>query len=303
MTQPGQPPPDERKTGLFLGGEMEISPPPELPPLAKPTTRQQTRAPSPARQLPVARGSSTRPTIRHEAPERGGPDDTTKIVAFIALGLAVLGVVALLLMSSRATPSPNVVERAPEKPATAPPPAPVVEPLRPLPQGTVTRPAPPPTTTTGQTKNLIANPGFEQVADGQATGWFTHNYNGAPEFTIAAGAGRRGGNAARVFSATGADAKWFQKIQVKPNTTYLMKAWARCENITGPGRGVQINMEPNDFRSDEIKGTTGWTLLQFTFETRDKTEVDVNCLYGGWGQSTGTAWFDDVEVIELFSGK
>jgi hypothetical protein len=62
-------------------------------------------------------------------------------------------------------------------------------------------------------------------------------------------------------------------------------------------------MEPNDFRSDEIKGTSDWKMLQFTFESRDKTEVYINCLYGGWGQSTGTAWFDDVEVIEVFSGK
>lgn len=302
MTQPGQPPRDERKNtaGLFLGGDLEISPPPDVPPLAKPVVRAPTpRAPTSSRQLPVTRGSSTRPTIRHEGPARGGLDDTTKIVACIAGGIVALGVVALLMMSGHA--APRMTEQPPT--ATTPPPTPEVEPMKPLPITTVTRPTPPPKSSGGAPVNLLGNPGFEQLAGNQPTGWLTHNYNGEPQFTLAADAGRRGGTAVRIFSATGADAKWFQKLTVKPNTTYLMKAWARCENITGPGRGVQINMEPNDFRSDEIKGTTGWTLLQFTFETRDKTEVEVNCLYGGWGQSTGTAWFDDVEVIELFSGK
>ena len=31
----------------------------------------------------------------------------------------------------------------------------------------------------------------------------------------------------------------------------------------------------------------------------NRNEVSINCLFGGWGQSTGTAWFDDVELIEL----
>lgn len=298
MNQPGQPPRDERKdtAGLFIGGDLEISPPPDVPPLAKPVARAPTHAPTPGRHLPVAR-ASTRTGIRHEQPPRGGLDDTTKIVFCIAGGLVALGVIALLMMGGRVTP--RVVNNPP--PATPPPT--MVEQVKPIPLNTVTRPALPPPSIGSGSKNLVPNPSFEQVVNNQPSGWLTHNYNGAPEFTLAPGAGRRGGNAARVFSATGADAKWFQKLTVKPNTTYLMKAWAKCENITGPGRGVQINMEPNDYRSDEIKGTTGWTLLQFTFESRDKTEVEINCLYGGWGQSSGTAWWDEIEVIELFSGK
>lgn len=300
-SSPGEPPRDERKTtdGLFLGGEMEISPPPEVPPLAKPVAKLVTRAATPSRQLPVARGSSTRPTIRYDAPERRGMDDTTKIVACIALGLVALGIVALLMMGGRAPvrmPEPAPVATSAERPTTTvtPPPLP--------PMNTVTRPVPPPRTTTANPANLAPNPSFEQVVEGKPVDWYAQTYNGEAVFTVTPH-GRRGGNAACITSTTGADCKWFLRFPVKPNTTYLMKGWAKCENITGPGRGVQFNMEPNDFRSNEIKGTSDWKLLQFTFESGDKTEAFLNCLYGGWGQSTGTAWFDDVEVIEVFSSK
>lgn len=226
-------------------------------------------------------------------------DDTTKIIACIALGLAALGIIALLTMGGR-----TAVRVAEPTPATTPaqPTPTTIMPERP-PVNTVTRPLPPPPRS-GATNptNLAPNPSFEQVMDGKPVGWQSHSYNGEPVFTVA-GIGRRGNNSVCISSTTGADAKWFLTLAVKPNTTYLMKGWAKCENISGPGRGVQFNMEPNDFRSDEIKGTTDWKLLQFTFESHDRTEVYLNCLYGGWGQSTGTAWFDDVEVIELFSSK
>lgn len=225
-------------------------------------------------------------------------DDTTKIVACIALGLVVVGIIALVTMGGRAP-----VRVAEPTPVTAPakPSPTAVTPERPLPTNTVTRPLAPLPRTTSEA-NLVKNPSFDQLADGKPVGWQSQNYNGEPVFTVTSN-GRRGGTAVCISSTTGADAKWFQYFTVKPNTTYLMKGWAKCENITGPGRGVQFNMEPNDFRSDEIKGTSDWKMLQFTFESRDKTEVYINCLYGGWGQSTGTAWFDDIEVIEVFSSK
>lgn len=267
-------------------------------PVAPPAPKPASRPISPSRQLPAARGSSLRPLVRTEgAPRR---DDTTRIISIVAVCITVLGAIALVMMRSGPPKSvhplapPVEVTPEPEKP----PAATVVIP----PVGTVIRPVPPPRSSTSNPTNLATNPSFEQLTDGKPVGWIQQNYNGDPVFTVTAN-GHRGSNAVCISSTAGADAKWFQYFAVKPNTTYLMKGWAKCENITGPGRGVQFNMEPNEFRSDEIKGTSDWKMLQFTFESRDKTEVYINCLYGGWGQSTGTAWFDDIEVIELFSSK
>lgn len=32
-------------------------------------------------------------------------------------------------------------------------------------------------------------------------------------------------------------------------------------------------------------------------------EVQFDCLFGGWDQSIGAAWFDDLELIELSPGR
>jgi hypothetical protein len=90
---------------------------------------------------------------------------------------------------------------------------------------------------------------------------------------------------------------------VQPNTSYLFKGWARCENLVGAGRGAQFNLHPTKTRSVAINGTQTWKQLTFSFESGNKTEVQINCLYGGWGLSTGTAWFDDLELIPLNIGK
>jgi putative heme-binding domain-containing protein len=45
-----------------------------------------------------------------------------------------------------------------------------------------------------------------------------------------------------------------------------------------------------------ISGNNDWTKLELTFNSGEMREVTVNCLFGGWGRATGTAWFDDVEL-------
>src|SRR5689334_23581682 len=34
----------------------------------------------------------------------------------------------------------------------------------------------------------------------------------------------------------------------------------------------------------------------FPYTTLFRSEVTVNCLFGGWGRATGSAWFDDIEL-------
>ena len=35
------------------------------------------------------------------------------------------------------------------------------------------------------------------------------------------------------------------------------------------------------------------------FNSGSRTRVTINCLFGGWGQSKGTAWWDDVAIREV----
>ena len=51
-----------------------------------------------------------------------------------------------------------------------------------------------------------------------------------------------------------------------------------------------------------VTGTADWTQVAMEFETGSRDSVQVNCLFGGWGTATGTAWFDDVSLVALGSG-
>jgi uncharacterized protein len=47
----------------------------------------------------------------------------------------------------------------------------------------------------------------------------------------------------------------------------------------------------------KVLGDSDWTQVELAFNSGQLTQVTVNCLFGGWGQCTGTAWFDDIELI------
>jgi putative heme-binding domain-containing protein len=45
-----------------------------------------------------------------------------------------------------------------------------------------------------------------------------------------------------------------------------------------------------------LVGSHDWTQVKLDFNSGEMREVTINCLFGGWGRATGTAWFDDLEL-------
>jgi len=45
-----------------------------------------------------------------------------------------------------------------------------------------------------------------------------------------------------------------------------------------------------------LAGDNDWTKVELAFNSGQMREVTINCLFGGWGRVTGTAWFDDIEL-------
>ena len=43
-------------------------------------------------------------------------------------------------------------------------------------------------------------------------------------------------------------------------------------------------------------GTQDWTRVSTVFQSGEATVLEINCLFGGWGMSTGQAWYDDVTL-------
>ena len=48
-----------------------------------------------------------------------------------------------------------------------------------------------------------------------------------------------------------------------------------------------------------LKGNNDWTEVSVDFNSEGRSKISINALFGGWGQSTGTAWYDDIKLQEL----
>ena len=70
---------------------------------------------------------------------------------------------------------------------------------------------------------------------------------------------------------------------------------------TGVGVFVHLQRDQNQC-TPFVRGEQDWSYAEVLFDSRDKTEVRVNCGLGGWGTVAGRAWFDDLR-IELVARK
>ncbi len=153
----------------------------------------------------------------------------------------------------------------------------------------------------GEMKNLLPNSSFEELTDNKPTGWRATTHNGRGELGIGT-VGHTGTHSAKIFSENGGDISWAAHVQVKARTDYRLSAWVKTENVKplGGGRGALLNIhelqDPVHGATKPLVGDNDWTRVELIFNSGQLTELTVNCLFGGWGRATGTAYFDDVEL-------
>jgi len=150
---------------------------------------------------------------------------------------------------------------------------------------------------------LLPNGSFEEVQAGDTPlprYWRTHTYGGEATFSLT-DQGRDHSNCVRLQSTAGADAVWTTTIEVRPNHRYRLSGWIRTEEVdAGTGRGALMNIhELGGVATEEVVGTNDWRLVEKVFDTGERTRITVNLLLGGWGESTGVAWYDDVRLEDL----
>jgi len=151
--------------------------------------------------------------------------------------------------------------------------------------------------------NLIANDSFENERDGKPLEWNTATHSGRGELTVGT-VGHTGSRSARISSTAGGDISWSQRVNVEPNVTYKLTAWIKTEDVRG-AMGALLNMHElqsgTPVRTKPVTGTKDWTEVETEFNSGDNRTLTINCLFGGWGRSTGTAWFDDVKLVQVGS--
>ena len=152
--------------------------------------------------------------------------------------------------------------------------------------------------------NLFANGTFEQANPEQSEqpqNWQPRSYSGEANYNWVKEGGRNASRALRIQSANGADTSWWTTVSVEPHMRYRLSGWIRTVGLTHPGEthGALLNIHPRHIVTEYVHGDSDWTQVSLEFETAEESSVSINCLYGGWGQSTGEAYYDDLSLVAL----
>lgn len=153
--------------------------------------------------------------------------------------------------------------------------------------------------------NLVPNPSFEEAEGKLPTGWTVRTYQGSPNQVSHSLENRpeyvrTGRHSLRIHSDSGHDTSLFAPVSLKAGAEYRLSGWVRTEGLKG-ARGAQFNLHEiqGAGRTQAATGDSDWMGVQLRFKAPSQSRVTLNALFGGWGRSTGTAWFDDVELVEL----
>jgi alpha-N-arabinofuranosidase len=151
---------------------------------------------------------------------------------------------------------------------------------------------------------FVKNGSFEEMDGDNPKGWRSRRWQrGEVSFEIAS-PGRTGERSVSIASEAGADASWVTAVPVRPYSRYRLSGFIKTENVeAGSGQGALINVHGvRDWRTPAVTGTEDWTEVEVEFDVGANDGLEITCLLGGWGRSTGRAWFDDIELTWL-SGK
>ncbi|MFP8953166.1 PVC-type heme-binding CxxCH protein [Natrialbaceae archaeon A-arb3/5] len=144
--------------------------------------------------------------------------------------------------------------------------------------------------------NVLANPDFEEGEDSPDE-WEEYDWSGEAEFTYDDEEAYSGDHSVRIDSEEGADAAWHQTVDVEEETEYILSGWIMTDEFDeGSGYGAQLNVHElgEESLTESVTETEDWTEVTTTINSGSNDTFQINCLFGGWGESTGTAWFDDI---------
>jgi alpha-L-arabinofuranosidase len=152
-------------------------------------------------------------------------------------------------------------------------------------------------------KNPIPNPSFEESADGLPAGWeIPEWYRGQARYALD-GAAHSGKLSAMIVSEKGGDALMTAKVPVTPYSKYRLSGWIRTLDVkAAEGQGALIGVGGSaQIRTNILAGTREWTRVEIVFDSEANDGLRINCILGGRGNATGTAWFDDISLERLSS--
>jgi len=105
----------------------------------------------------------------------------------------------------------------------------------------------------------------------------------------------------KISSTEENDAMFYETISVTPYTPYKVTCMVKTENVKTikevSSAGAHISIAGTVEKSESITGTNDWQKLEFIFNSKNRTSVDLGFRLGGYDDNcTGTAWFSDFTI-------
>lgn len=112
---------------------------------------------------------------------------------------------------------------------------------------------------------------------------------------------RSGDKSVKIEAPVTNDARWIQTVDVEPNNWYYLSGWIKTEEVAdSPGASLSLLGSRHWEHSVGVFGTKDWTRDGLLFSAGDDTEVILGARLGATGRdTTGTAWFDDLELRKV----
>jgi rhomboid protease GluP len=149
---------------------------------------------------------------------------------------------------------------------------------------------------------LIKNRGFENGLEG----WTTYIIGPASQFDFDPEVKREGQQALRVTASVPTDTGCFQDIMLKPGQWYRFSGWVRTRGLHAPGARCWGTFSICRGGGNELiavspshEGNTEWTQEFIRFQAPDGGLTRICVHLVGWGRATGTAWFDNLKLVEM----
>ncbi|MEZ6038179.1 MAG: ThuA domain-containing protein [Planctomycetota bacterium] len=157
-------------------------------------------------------------------------------------------------------------------------------------------------------QNLLPNADFEQVReDGRPVGWTElRHYGGARPDAVtfrSSTEGRGGSRCLEIDCDRFTDSGVAAVLRLEAGAHYRLSGWVRTEDAQAAGRapGMMLNVHGGP-HTRGLTGTNDWTELSMEFEA-PRGEAVVHCLFGGYGGAKGKAFYDDLSLVKVSSGR
>jgi hypothetical protein len=78
-------------------------------------------------------------------------------------------------------------------------------------------------------------------------------------------------------------------VPLEPFGRYRLSGWIKTDNVAA-GRVAARCFNVHDLQpaaTPAVTGTKDWTRVETVFEVQEQHSIQINCLLGGWGSSTG----------------